>query len=156
MVNFELLGAVGNAVGFKSVTKEYQHDYVGRHLQEKVLSVLEIVQTHPRVAEMEPWDRDTLMLGTLHALNGVYKSPYKRKLNYPIMGGTPKKLRKQIAQMVETLNPAGVPDTVAYVTESEVFSVIKQLKRLGYAEKMLKRAFQDPRQAISFIYMNFK
>lgn len=156
MVNFDLLGEVGKAIGFKSIEKELQRNFVGRHLQEKVLSVVEIVQAHPQIAEMEPWDRDTLMLSTLHALNGTYKSPYKRKLNYPVMDGTPKKQRKQIAQLAETLSPAGVPDTVAYVTEGEVFAVIKQLKRLGYVENELREAFLCPDQAISFTYMNFQ
>lgn len=156
MVNFELLGEVGKAVGFKSVEKELQRSYVGRHLQEKLMSVVEIVQTHPQIAEMAPWDRDTLMLSTLHALNGTYRSPYKRKLSYPIMDGTPKKQRKQIAQLVETLSPTGVPDTVAYVTEGETLGVIKQLKRLGYAENELRRVFLHPDQVISFTYMNFQ
>ena len=156
MVNFELLGEVGKAIGFNSVEKEFQRNYVGRHLQEKLLSVVEIIQTHPQIVEMEPWDRDTLMLSTLHALNGTYKSPYKRKMSYPIMEGTPKKQRKQIAQLAETLSPAGVPDTVAYVTEGEVFSVIKQLKGLGYVENELREAFLCPDQAIAFAYMNFR
>jgi hypothetical protein len=156
MVNFELLGEVGKAVGFKSVEKELQRNFVGRHLREKTLSVVEIVQAHPQITEMEPWDRDVLMLSTLHALNGTYKSPYKRKLSYPVMEGTPKKQRKQIAQLAETLSPAGVPDTVAYVTEGEALSVIKQLKRLGYVENELREAFLDPDQAIAFTYMNFQ
>jgi hypothetical protein len=57
---------------------------------------------------------------------------------------------------VETLSPTGVPDTVAYVTEGETLGVIKQLKRLGYAESELRRVFLHPDQVISFTYMNFQ
>jgi len=52
---------------------------------------------------MAPWDRDVLMLGTLHALNTVYRSPYSGKLNYPALEGTPKKQRKQIAKLAKNL-----------------------------------------------------
>lgn len=156
MVNFELLAEVGKAAGFKTVEKDYQRRYVGQRLGENLLSVVEIVQTHPRIAEMPPWDRDALMLGTLHALNGTYKSPYKRILEYPVAPGTPKKQRKEIARLAGTLNPRGVPDTVAYVTASETFAVLKQLQRLGYRERDLRRTFEDPEQTIAFVYMKFQ
>lgn len=156
MVNFDLLGKVGKAIGFQTVEKIHQREYVGQNIGEKLLSVVEILQTHPDIAEMPPWERDILMLSTLHAINGVYKSPYKRQMQYPVMEGAPKKHRKEIARLTEALSPTGVPDTVAYVTESETFAVIKQLKRLGYAEKTLRQTFQHPEQAISFAHMNFR
>lgn len=156
MVNFELLADVGRAVGFKNVQKEYQDRFVGRHLKENVRSIVDLLQSHPAIAEMPPWDRDLLMIQTLNALNETYKSPYKNKMDYPLMQGTPKKQRKQIAKLVKSLNSHGVPDTVAYVTEGEVFSVIKQLKRLGYGEKVLERAFQTRTDPIAFVGINFR
>lgn len=156
MVNSPLLHDVGKAIGFESCRAEPQHDFVGRHLKGKVLSALEIVQAHPHISRMAPWDTDILMLSTLQTLNGHYKSPYKRKIEYPLMPDTPKKQRKKIAELVKKMNPFGVPDTVAYVTRDEVFSVLKPLLRLGYREKDLQHAFQSSDQPIRFIHIDFQ
>lgn len=156
MVNFPLLHDVGKAIGFESVHTESQHDFVGRHLEDKVLSTLEIVQAHPQISRMTPWDADILMLSTLQTLNGNYRSHYKRKMEYPVMPDTPKKQRKKIAELVQKMNPFGVPDTVAYVTREEVFSVLKQLLRLGYRERDLQHAFHGSDQPIRFIHIHFQ
>ena len=156
MVNFDLLQRAGRAAGFSEVEKEYQHSYVGRHLNEKTASIVEILQNHPQVAQRPPWDRDLLMIQTLQAVNSVYKSPYKNKMKYPPMEGTPKKQRKLIANLVEKLSPYGVPDTVAYVTESEVFSALKPLRKLGYREKDLQKAFHTPPLPIAFTAIHFR
>ena len=156
MVNFDLLARIGKDVGFSQAQKEYQHRYVSRFLNEKVLSVVEIMQNHPQVARMAPWDRDLLMVQTLHAINSAYQSPYKNKMKYPPVEGTPKKQRKLMAKLVENLSPRGVPDTVAYVSESEVVSAFKPLRKLGYREKDLLRAFQSPVPAIAFTALHFR
>ncbi len=156
MVNFDLLARVGEAIGFQHVEKEFQHTLVGRHCNGRVQSLVEIVQHHPQVPQMAPWDRDLLMLGTLSALNGAYQSPYTRRMQYPALPGTPKKQKKQIAQAVKNLSPHGVPDTVAYVTEKEVFSVLKSLRRLGYRENDLKHAFNAAPQPIAFVALHLR
>ncbi len=156
MVNFDLLARVGKAIGFSQVEKEYQHLYVSRFMNEKVASVVEIMQNHPEVQRMAPWDRDLLMLQTLHAVNSTYKSPYKNKMKYPPQEGTPKKQRKLMAKLVDSLSSRGVPDTVAYVSESEIVSAFKPLRKLGYREKDLLRAFQSPPPAIAFTALNFR
>jgi len=156
MVNFPLIGEVGRAAGFADVTLEPQHDFVARHLGENVVSALELVQTHPGISGMEPWDADILMLQTLHALNAHYKSPYKDKMDYPPMPGTPKKQRKQIAELAKNLSATGVPDTVAYVTESEVAAAAGRLKKLGYDERNLKHIFEPSPQPITFCHMTLR
>ncbi len=156
MVNFDLLARIGKSVGFPNAEKEFQHDYVGRLLEEKVASVVEILQNHPRVAHMASWDRDLLMVQTIHAINSAYRSPYKNKMKYPAQEGTPKKQRKMLAKLVDNLSSCGVPDTVAYVSESELFSSMKPLIKLGYREKDLLRAFQSPPPAIAFSTLNFR
>ncbi|MCH8207539.1 MAG: hypothetical protein IIA62_00525 [Nitrospinae bacterium] len=156
MVNFPLLEEVGKTIGFKSIEREHQRRFMGRKVGETVVSVVELVQNHPEIQRMRPWDVDLLMLNTLHALNTSYKSPYKHKMEYPPMPGTPKKHRKQIQQRVQSLSPSGVPDTVAYVTAKEVYSAAKPLRQLGYREKDLKRGFSNYDQPISFVRMNFK
>ncbi len=155
MVNFDLLQRVGKSIGFSGTAKQPQHDYVAKSLGQRAISVLELVQAHPKVSEMAPWDVDLLMLQTLQALNGTYKSPYKNPFQYPALPGTPKKQRKQIKKLVESLSPYGVPDTVAYVSESEIFSGGKQLSRLGYREKDLRKALNGPPPPIAFSCINF-
>jgi len=156
MVNFELLGDWAQAEGFSSVEKEYQHRFVGKNLNDRVISVLELVQTHHGAHDMAPWDRDILMLRTLHALNTAYKSPYRHKMEYPPMEGTPDTSRQQMIELVRTLNIQGVPDTVAYVTESEVRRVADQLASLGYDERDYGSLFQGSGEPISFVIMSFR
>jgi hypothetical protein len=156
MVNFPLIAEVAQAVGFVDVQLEHQHDFVGRNLSEKVLSALELVQVHPRISQMEPWDADLLMLQTLQALNASYRSPYKSKMDYPPMPGTPKKQRKQIAELAKNLSATGVPDTVAYITASEVADAAGRLKKLGYGERDLKNAFDSTTQPIAFGHMTLR
>ena len=156
MVNFPLIAEVARAVGFAEVQLEHQHDFVGRHLSEKVLSALELVQIHPKISRMEPWDADLLMLQTLQALNATYRSPYTSKMDYPALPGTPKKPRKQIAELSKNLSATGVPDTVAYITASEVADASSRLKKLGYGERDLKHAFDRTGQPIAFGHMTLR
>ena len=155
MVNFPLLEQVGKAVGFTEIAVEYQNQFVGKDQDSSVVSVVDLMQNHPQVGNMAPWDRDILMLGTLHALNTVYRSPYSGKLNYPAMPGTPKKQKKQIAQLAKNLSGRGVPDTVAYVTREEVLASLKPLRKLGYREKDIQAAFQSPPPPVSFVHIQF-
>jgi len=156
MVNFPLLESVGKSAGFKTIQREHQHRYLGRTIGVAVASVVELVQNHPEISHMRPWDIDLLMLNTLHALNAAYHSPYKQNMEYSSMPGTPKKYRKLIQQRVKSLSPVGVPDTVAYVTEKEVHSAAKRLRKLGYREKDLQSGFNNIDQPISFVRMNFQ
>lgn len=156
MVNFDLMARVGKAVGFSRVEKEYQREYVGRHLNGNIAGMVDVLQNHPHIAEMSPWDRDLLMIQTIEAVNSVYKSPYKNKLQYPPMEGAPKKQRKLMAQGTAKLSPRGVPDTVAYVMESEILSALKPLGKLGYREKDLKKAFHSPPPPIAFTAIHFR
>jgi len=143
-------------VGFDTIHLEPQHEYVGRHLDDKVISLVELVHGHPDASRMEPWDMDLLMLQTLHVLNNVYRNPYPHRMDYPVMPGTPKKQRKLIAQGAKNLSAAGVPDTVAYVTETEVLSVAALLKKLRYREKDLQTAFNAPERPITFGHLRFQ
>ncbi len=155
MVNFPLLEDIGRVIGFTQITREYQNQFVQKDLGSAVVSVVDLVQNHPQVGSMAPWDRDILLLGTLHALNSVYRSPYSGKLNYPAMPGTPKKQKKQIAQLAKNLSSRGVPDTVAYVTLEEVQAAFKPLRKLGYREKDIQSAFQSPPPPVAFVHIQF-
>ncbi|HIE42279.1 MAG TPA: hypothetical protein EYP95_03450 [Nitrospinaceae bacterium] len=155
MVNFPLLENMGRSIGFTNITSEYQNQFVQNDLGSIALSLVDLMQHHPRVVEMPPWDRDILMLSTLHALNTVYRSPYQGKLLYPVMEGTPKKQRKQIVQLAKNLSGRGVPDTVAYVTREEVLAALKPLRKLGYREKDIESAFNSPPPPVSFVHLQF-
>ncbi len=155
MVNFPLLENVGRALGFTEITREYQNQFVEKNLGSASISVVDLVQCHPQVVDMAPWDKDILMLGSINALNTVYRNPYAGKLNYPAADGTPKKQRKQIAQLAKNLSSRGVPDTVAYVTKEEIFAALKPLRKLGYREKDVHSAFQSPPPPISFVHIQF-
>ena len=154
MVNFELLSRWAYAEGFSSVEKEYQHSYVGRHLHDRVISIVELVQTHRDALSMPTWDRDVLMLKTLNALNKVYKNHYQSKMKYAAMEGTPSSQQKQIKELADKLSINGVPDTVAYVTEKEVMQVSSDLAVLGYDEQQYAPLFKGPIEPISFVIMN--
>jgi len=154
MVNFELLNHWAHAEGFSSVEKELQHSYVGRHLQDKVISLVELVQTHRDAPNMPSWDRDILMLKTLNTLNKAYKSHYESKMKYTVMEGAPSHQQKQINDLVDKLSINGVPDTVAYVTENEIIQVSADLASLGYDEQLYAPLFQGSNEPISFVIMN--
>jgi hypothetical protein len=156
MVNFELLREWAVAEGFSSVEKEYQHSYVGRHLQDKVISLVELIQTHRDAPSMPSWDRDILMLETLNTLNKVYKSHYQSRMKYTPMEGTPSSQQQQIKELAGKLSIDGVPDTVAYVTEKEVRQVSSDLALLGYHDQRYTPLFQGPTEPISFVIMNLR
>jgi hypothetical protein len=156
MVNFELLCVWAKAEGFSSVEKDYQHSFVGKHLKDKVISLVELLQSHRKVQIMDPWDRDILMLKTLDALNKVYKSNYHYKMKYSSMEGTPNSQKQQIKELTDKLSANGVPDTVAYIREKEVMRVSVDLAKLGYREQEYSSLFQTPTEPISFVIMNLR
>ncbi len=156
MVNFPLMESVGKTIGFSETFKQYQHHFVEVQLKNPVISVLELLQSHPKVAMMEPWERDVLMLQTLNAFNGIYKSPYKNQMNYPPMPGSPKKFVKKMEMLSKKLDPYGIPDTVAYLTQVEIFAAGRKLRKLGYKENRMNSAFVNFAQPVSFVYSRFE
>ena len=154
MVNFELLSQWARAEGFTSVTKEHQHSYVGRHLKDRAISLVELIQTHHDAPSMSTWDRDILMLETLNTLNKVYKSHYKAKMKYAATEGTPSNQQNKIKELVDKLSVNGVPDTVAYIMEKEVMQVSSDLAELGYDEELYAPLFQESTKPITFVIMN--
>ncbi len=156
MVNFPLMESVSKAIGFSDTTKQYQHHFVELQLKNPVISVLELLQSHPKITMMEPWERDVLMLQTLNTFNGIYKSPYENQIDYPPIPGSPKKFIKKIEALSEKLDPYGIPDTVAYITQAEIFLAGKKLRKLGYKENRMRDAFTNFAQPVSFVYSCFE
>ena len=72
------------------------------------------------------------------------------------MSGSPKKFIKKIKELSEQLDPFGVPDTVAYITQSELFLAEKKLRKLGYKQNRMRSVFANYAQPVSFVYSCFK
>ncbi len=155
MVNFPLLKSIGESLRFTNITLKPQHLFVSDSLGEPVLSALDLVQAHPNIRRLDPWDVDLLMIQTLAALNQTYKSPYRLKLEYPPVQGTPKKQRKRLAEMVKQLSGTGVPDTVAYITLGEAQRALPALKKIGYHQQDIDTSFNTPPPPVAFSYINF-
>ncbi len=156
MVNFPLLEDVGRAIGFTDIEREAQSTFVANQTGEPVVSAVDLVQMHPNIRRMQPWEVDQLMIRTLAALNRAYKSPYRQKLDYPPVPGTPKKQRKQLVELVRNLSASGVPDTVAYLTRGEVNESADPLRKLGYRQQDMDGAFNAAPPPVSFAHLTFK
>ena len=121
MVNFALAEAVAKQLEAGTMTIESQREFVGRSLGTNVLTLMDLIATHPSAGtRMAPWEQDRLMLKTLRALNETYRSPYARHLDFPIPLEMPPEEREALQALVRSLTPTGIPDTVAYLTEEEL------------------------------------
>ncbi len=131
MVNFQLLQGVALHLGIQTGIIESQRDFVSRSLGAHVLSVMDLLASHPYPPEGEPWKLDVFILRTLEALNQTYHSPYQRRIEFPITSGTPDKERAELEALLTALPSHGVPDTIAYLTESEIRTAMPALEKLG-------------------------
>ena len=62
----------------------------------------------------------------------------------------------KLAQLLDSLKPAGVPDTIAYLTENEVLGVEEKLEELGYDREILRAALHAPPQPVDYFHFFFK
>ncbi|HKQ34171.1 MAG TPA: SAM-dependent methyltransferase, partial [Nitrospiraceae bacterium] len=70
MVNFALVEAVAKQLEIGTMTLETQREFVGRSLGTNVLTLMDLIATHPSAGtKMAPWEQDRLMLKTFRALN---------------------------------------------------------------------------------------
>ncbi|MCA9474009.1 MAG: SAM-dependent methyltransferase, partial [Nitrospira sp.] len=111
MVNFQLMLDVARHLDIRTGVIESQRDFVGRSLSTNVLSVMDLLASHPSPPEDQPWQLDALILRTLEALNRTYRSPYKRHIEFPLSESTPAHERAALEDLVKSLPPHGVPDT---------------------------------------------
>ena len=76
MVNFALAEAVSKQLEAGTMMIESQREFVGRSLGTNVLTLMDLIATHPSAGtEMPPWEQDRLMLKTLCALNETIVAP---------------------------------------------------------------------------------
>ena len=155
MVNFQLLQAVAMHLGIQTGIIESQRDFVSRSMGAHVLSVMDLLASHPYPPEGEPWQLDAFILRTLEAVNQTYRSPYQRRIEVPIMESTPAKERAELEALLQTLPGHGVPDTIAYLTEAEIREAMPALEKLGYDAEGIKAMLQFPPQPVDYMHFSF-
>jgi hypothetical protein len=153
MVNFALAEVVAKQLEAGTMTIESQREFVGRSLGTNVLTLMDLIATHPSAgARMALWEQDRLMLKTLRALNETYRSPYARHLDFPIPSAMPPEERETLQTLVRSLTPTGIPDTVAYLTEEELTLASQDLEDIGYDPQSFMIALTAPPGPVDYFH----
>jgi Putative S-adenosyl-L-methionine-dependent methyltransferase len=153
MVNFALIESAAKQLGAGAVTVESQREFIGRSLGTNVITLMDLLATHPSAgSKLEPWEQDRLILKTMRALNETYESPYERKLEFPIRQDMPNEEREALQALAGSLKPAGVPDTVAYITEEELTRASKDLEDIGYDPHTFFVALTAPPSPVDYCH----
>ncbi len=155
VVNFPLLEAVATYVGAVAVETEPQKEFIGRALGTNVVSLMDLLATHPSAGTAKPAEQDELILNTVRALDEAYRSPYQRTLHFPLRQDLPQQDRDRLQGLVQSLKSGGVPDTVAYLTEEELLGARSQLEALGYDRDALAAALAVPPQEVDYTHLFF-
>jgi len=150
LVNLALLQRIARHAGMEAVTVEPQKEFVGRSLNANVMSLMDVLATHPNIQQADSWEMDRLILQTLGVVNRAYQSPYQRGMDYPLPDHIPLDQRDALESLRQSLKPDGVPDTVAYLTEEEVLSVMPDLEGLGYARDSIQAVMMAPPQPVDY------
>ena len=157
MVNFALADAVAKQVGSVDVSMETQREFIGRSLGTNVLTVMDLLATHPSAgSKMEPWEQDRLILRTIGALNKTYQSPYATGMAFPIRPETPVHEREALIALAQELKPSGVPDTVAYITEEELLRAANDLEEVGYNSEAFHIALTAPPAPVDYFHLSIR
>src|SRR3989442_1583931 len=140
----------------KDIALEPQQEFLSRMLGVNVLTGVDLLATHPSLGRPKPWEQDRLLLQTLKALDGGYRSPYHRAIDFPIRAEMPDPQKRELQTLLESLPPTGVPDTIAYLSEEEVLGVLPSLEALGF-ERALVQAILGaaPRRDIDYYRFSF-
>lgn len=154
MINVALVEAVGKQLGAGPMTVESQREFVGRSLGTNVLTLMDLLATHPTAGtRLKPWEQDRLLLQTIRALNEIYKSPYQRRLDVPIKMDVPVEEREALQSLARSLKLDGVPDTVAYLTEEELSLASKDLEAIGYDPQSFLIALSAPPGPVDYLHV---
>ena len=155
MVNFALIEAVAKHLGAPQPVLELQREFVGRSLNTNVLTLMDLLVTHPSVGpRLEPWEQDRLVLKTIKALNNTYESPYRRRFEFPLSANMPPEERETSGAILRSLKDNGIPDTVAYLTEEELNAAQKDLEAIGYDGDAIKMALGAPPSPIEYCHFS--
>jgi hypothetical protein len=157
MVNFALADAVARQAGRVTVSTESQREFIGRSLRTNVLTLMDLLATHPTAGQkMESWEQDRLILRTIAALNKTYESPYATKIEFPVRADMPAQEREALVQLVQDLKPSGVPDTVAYLTEEELMQATADLEEIGFDSQAFQIALTAPPAPVDYFHLSVR
>ncbi|HXV68337.1 MAG TPA: SAM-dependent methyltransferase [Nitrospira sp.] len=155
MINFALVRAVAEYLGMGQVHMEPQREFVGRTLSTKVITLMDLLATHPSAGpELQPWEQDRLVLKTIRALNETFESPYSRVLHFPLGKQMPLEERETLNGILLSLKRRGIPDTVAYLTEEELLHAAKDLEAVGYDPDTIRIALTAPPSSIEYYHFS--
>ncbi len=153
MINFPLVEAVAKQIGTGPATVESQREFVGRSLSTNVMTLMDLLATHPTAGtKLQPWEQDLLVLKTIRALNETYESPYERALDFPLRPDMPAEQRETLQGILLSLKRTGIPDTVAYVTEEELTRAAKDLEQIGYEIDAVLMALTAPLSSVEYFH----
>jgi Putative S-adenosyl-L-methionine-dependent methyltransferase len=157
MVNFALADAVAKQVGTVTVSMESQREFIGRNLNTNVLTLMDLLATHPSAGhKMDPWEQDRLILNTIAALNKTYESPYANRMEFPLRSEMPVHERQALDSLIQELKPSGVPDTVAYLTEEELMLAAADLEDVGYDAQAFQIALSAPPAPVDYFHLSIR
>ena len=156
MVNFALMRSVAAYLGVRSTAVETQREFIGRSLGTNVISLMELLAAYPSPQSLRPWEQDRLILRTIQTLKDRYRSPYRRRIEFPIRNETPAQERAALETIVRSMGTDGIPDTVAYLTEEEVTGAMAGLEQLGYHRDVIMAALAIPPQPIDYRHFFFE
>jgi hypothetical protein len=152
MVNFALAEMVAKHLGMNVSEIEPQKEYVGRCLGTNVMSLMDLLATHPRGHAMKGWEQDQLILQTIRALNETYRSPYQRHIEFPLSVDITNENRETLECILQSLKSDGVPDTIAYLSEEELTTALQDLEVIGYDRDTMQSALQAPAQNVDYYH----
>jgi hypothetical protein len=156
MINFALVEAVARHLGVGHDTLEPQREFVGRSLNTNVITLMDLLATHPSAGpKLQTWEQDRLALKTIKALNETFESPYRRVLDFPLKKDMPSEERETLNGMLLSLKREGIPDTVAYLTEEELTRASKDLEAVGYEPETVSIALSAPPSPIEYYHFSF-
>lgn len=155
MVNLALLKEVGQHLGMKAIVIEAQKEFIGRSLGTNVLTLMDLMASHRRIPNQDSWESDAFILETIKAINSSYQSPYQRTIDFPIREATPADGREKLQKILDSIQLGGVPDTIAYLTEEEIWGAINELEKLGYEQEDIRAALMAPPQPVDYYHFSF-
>ncbi|WP_447970649.1 SAM-dependent methyltransferase [Nitrospira sp. M1] len=156
MVNFALVEEIGRHLGAKSLVLESQREFVGNSLGANVLTLMDLMAAHPNLPNSSSWEFDAHVVRTLEAINASYDSPYTRRIEFPLRDDMPSDEKAKLHDMLSHTKSNGLPDMIAYVTETEIRKAQPALERLGYDSEGITMMLQSPPQLVDYTHFFLK
>src|SRR5215831_10339176 len=103
-------------------------------------------------SRLPAWEQDRLVLKTIKALNETFESSYRRRIDFPLNANTPPEEGETSSAILRSLKGNGIPDTVAYLTEEELFNALPNLVELDYDAEAITMALNAPPSPIEYCH----